>query len=188
MQEEQIELSNQVVAAIESARSDIDQLNPCQNKREKKWGRTLVERKRRHQNDGLTVMQKAMSLNQEKNLEVQPVKGNYFAALDNDYLNQISKDVNIYFGNNSLEHEKIVDDIRQQEIENFNSFANENPDILLPANLEFTYGNENLTPDLILKEEGRTPPKESWTEVVRKGKSRSKTIKCDNNDRGILEY
>lgn len=96
--EEQVEQRKEVVDGIESARNDLLQLKPCKKKEEKRWGPTLVERKRRYQNDGLTVMQKAMSLKQQKNLDTKHVKGNHFAALDNEYLDKISKDVNICFG------------------------------------------------------------------------------------------
>jgi hypothetical protein len=55
-----------------------------------------VDRPRRNQNNARTVLQKAMQIKKKKNLE--GIKGNSFAILQIDYLNQIAQDASIETG------------------------------------------------------------------------------------------
>jgi hypothetical protein len=59
------ELAADVIAKLEVARSLGREMKPCVHKRkmkENKWGPILVERQRRKQNDGVTMLQRAMNL------------------------------------------------------------------------------------------------------------------------------
>jgi hypothetical protein len=85
----------------------------------------------------------------------------------------------------------------EEEQSCFNNFAEENPEVLLPSNIDVENGNaEVLVNEAELEEIVQTtkgPIKEpenspSWTEVVRRGKTRSMSNKMCSNDRRILEY
>jgi hypothetical protein len=81
-QEEQMDLSKDVVNRLEAAHTDDMMMKPCVAKRKNRgeqWGPVLVERQRRKQNDGVTMLQKAMKLKEKKNLD--SLEGNSFASL-----------------------------------------------------------------------------------------------------------
>jgi hypothetical protein len=84
------------------------------------------------------MLQKAMKLKQKNNLE--PLKCNSFASLHTDSLQQLAKDVKIQLGGDSLEAQSIVDKLVVDEIGNVNRFVEENPEILLPVDLETEQG------------------------------------------------
>jgi hypothetical protein len=92
-----------------------------------------VDRQRRRQNDGTSMLQKTMNLKQKKILE--PLKGISFASLHIDSLHQLAKDVNLHLGVDSYESHSIINKLMGEEIENVNRFVEENSDILLPTNL-----------------------------------------------------
>jgi ApbE superfamily uncharacterized protein (UPF0280 family) len=80
------------------------------------------------------MLQKAMKLKQKNNLE--PLKCNSFASLHTDSLQQLAKDVKIQLGVDSLEAHSIIDKLVVEEVHNVNRFVEENPEILLPVDLE----------------------------------------------------
>jgi hypothetical protein len=141
------------------------------------------------------VLQRAMKLKQKKNLE--HVKGNPFDSLQFEKLNQIAKDIHINFGKDSDENKFIISNLIEEEQQCFNTFAEENPEVLLPNNIDFetdsidipVNGSELedkvMTPDDSVKEPESSP---SWTKVVRKGETRSRSNKVCYDDRHILEY
>jgi hypothetical protein len=61
------------------------------------------------------MMQKAMEMKREKNLE--PMKGNKFDILQFDDLNQISCDVNIKVGSDKYDKLGIIDNLIREERE-----------------------------------------------------------------------
>jgi predicted GNAT family N-acyltransferase len=77
-------LSKEVVDNLSRIRENKLCMELCDKKksREPAWGPVLVERKRRGQNLGGSMMQRAMELKKRKNLE--PVKGNKFDVLQYD--------------------------------------------------------------------------------------------------------
>jgi hypothetical protein len=122
------------------------------------------------------------------------MKGNPFATLQCENLNQIAIDVNSKLGNNSSEF--IISNLVSEDQKNFVSFTEEHPKTLPPsiADLEYELGMGSVKSDLIvchdspilyLKDDSSPP---LWTEVVRKGKARSKSINVQNDDRRLLEY
>jgi hypothetical protein len=143
--------------------------------------------------------------------------GNSFAALSLENLQQLSKDVNLKFGDDIHDASDIVGCLVNNEVKNFEKFVGENPEILLPTNLDLqahmdnheVENNDSQVDDLrhngslkenIIDNAVETPvgtledPKTSplWAEVVRKGrykkKSRSRRDKINSNDRCFLEY
>jgi hypothetical protein len=98
----------------------------------------------------------------KKNLD--PIKGNPFAALSLDSLNQIAKDVSISIGMDEDENHRLIDNLVKSDREQYENFVNENPETLLPENLdnEIVYLDGPLegqpasvaenTPDVSLKE------------------------------------
>jgi hypothetical protein len=101
----------------------------------------LVERKRRGQNQGGSMMQKAMELKRKRNLE--PVKGNRFAALQLPELNQISKDIDIKIGHDKSDSMNILNDMIESEARRCEQFARDNPKIMLAVNLDVCNINES---------------------------------------------
>jgi hypothetical protein len=168
--------------------------------KEKKWGPVLVDRPRRNQNTWEIVLQKAMQIKKRKNLEV--VKGNFFSILQSDYLNQVAHDANIKIDWDNDENSRLINNLKNEESLKQSKFVIENPDMLLPMNLDFEVEIQDaLTPfDIDSPEKVSTPtdagiePDTSalWTEVVRKGRKRNKTKNANNkihsNERCGLEY
>jgi hypothetical protein len=135
-----------------------------------------------------------MKLKQKKNLEY--VKGNPFSTLQFENLNQIALDVNLKFGDNSAEYKFIISNLISDDQKNYDNFIEENPDILLPINLDlesiqkYDLNNDvdnglQNTAEPSLKDDVSSP---LWYEVVRKGKTRSKSDKIKSNDMHLLEY
>jgi hypothetical protein len=100
----------------------------------------LVERQRRGQNQGGSMMQRAMKLKKRKNLE--PTKGNRFDILQLPELNQISDVVDIKIGHNKSESTAIIKNMIDSETTKCENFARDNPEIMLPVNLDVVNSNE----------------------------------------------
>jgi hypothetical protein len=139
------------------------------------------------------IMQRAMKLKKKRNLE--PFKGNPSASLQPDKLNQIDTYVNLKIGVNSEEATFIINNLVANEQNAYDEFVKDNPEVMLPSSLELDNGMltdpldgpvpTGSTPIESLKECEISP---TWIEVVRKGKTRSKSNKIDHYGRRILEY
>jgi hypothetical protein len=121
--------------------------------------------------------------------------------LQPDTLQQVAKDVNLQFGTTVIEAESIVQTLVEVEKLNYDKFADENPKVLLPTNLDLDNAgidtsikgehaqNFVATSDVSLKKQDSPV---SWTEVVKKGsnrnKVRSKSEKINSDDGYTLEY
>jgi hypothetical protein len=83
----------------------------------------------------------------------------------------------------------------EKEKQCHDKFVEDNPEVNLPMNLDFVCSHSEelvredntreTTPEASLKEEHSSP---LWTEVVRRGRTRTKINKIVDNDRHILEY
>jgi hypothetical protein len=116
--EEDCELSKEVVAAIAAAREVDPKLTGFDKKRktkEEKWGLVLVDRQRRKENDGTSMLQKAMELKKREKLD--PLKGNVFAALQFDTLDILACEMNL-----------------QARVDKFDAM-DDNLKVILPTNL-----------------------------------------------------
>jgi hypothetical protein len=206
-EDDQDVLSEEMVSALESARMFNGGMKPCNNKSKPKaehWGPILVDRERR-KDDGTKVLQKAMALKQKKNLE--PLKGNSFSILTSDYLNKVTRDVDLDLGLDKSEANEIIDNLIVEESENFKKFSEENHEVLLPPNLDLALKNDHtnqpnvddhvpavvnncneVTPISHHVEGSLQTPK--WSEVVRRGNSKtmSRTENNVNNEKRVLEY
>jgi hypothetical protein len=174
------ELVEKLIIAIQKSQ-DMKQAKNRKNLKKDQWGSVLVERPRRKKNTGGTVLQQAMELKQRKNLE--PIKGNSFSALQIDTLNQIALDSNIRIGGDNEENEKLIDNLVQLEKQQHDMFLNDNPEILLPVNLEVDPVMEVVSfEDPTVQEFNpaladsfkQSDTSDSWTEVVREGRNRNK--------------
>jgi hypothetical protein len=197
-----------VVAEIEEEKK-VGYINPSGGKekvKEERWAPKLVERPRRRTNDGIPMMEKAMNLKRKNNLEL--VKGNRFAVLNNVSLKHFADDVNIKLGANTNECDEVVSKLIGEEKEKNDSFVLQNPKILLPVNLEIDGCDEISNPDevaLITQSSVvntqtvmQTPvesledftPSPKWTEVVRRGKSKTRSRINENccDEKRLLEY
>jgi hypothetical protein len=210
--EEKEELNEEIIAAIEEMREKNQKLEPCANKSKmkgEKWGPTLIERQRMKPNGGITVMQRAMDLKKKKNLE--PLKGNAFLSLHSDTLSKLASDVSLKLGASSEEMEIIVRTLVEEDKENFKNFVGDNPDMTLPcdANVEEAMqpahsegkhvlkpdpdklgeGQSDNAPDLTLdKPDMKSTTSPMWTEVVKRGRNRSRSGQISVHDRCILEF
>lgn len=68
--------------------------------------------------------------------------GNSFTSLEDEQLAQISDDICLELRVGALERQSIIANLKNKEIEKIARYENENPEILLPANLE----HENFRP------------------------------------------
>jgi hypothetical protein len=91
-----------------------------------------VERQRRRQDNDIPVLQRAMKLKQRKLLE--QVKGNPFDSLQFEKLKQIANDIHLKFGKDSDENKIVINSLVEEEQKCFNTFAEENLEVLLPNN------------------------------------------------------
>jgi hypothetical protein len=197
--EEQMELHKDVVTRLEEAHTDDMVVKPCVAKRKNRGeqcGRVLVERQRRKQNDGVTMLQKGMKLKEKKNLG--SLEGNSFAPLHIDSLNQIVQDVRFKVGNDASDAESFINKFIGEEQSNFDRFVGENPEIFLPVNLDIEVENvqEGGVDEKMLEKELHTPeesikdsdPSLKWSEVVRRCKTRCRNEKIGSNKRRVLQY
>jgi len=99
--------------------------------------------------------------------------------------------VNISLGIDTLESEKIIENLKQKEIINIDQFEENNPEVNLPGELSVedliaectTVNAENQTP---LKEDNDLV-NQTWAQVVSTGKTQTKKPEV-NNDRSFLEH
>jgi hypothetical protein len=149
-----------------------------------------IPRPRRGQDDGLTVMQRAQELQKiKKSRKGKPNKS--FAFKSNFELLLTAQCVNISLGIDTLESEKIIENLKQKEIINIDQFEENNPKVNLPGELSVedlvaectTVNAENQTP---LKEDNDLV-NQTWAQVVSTGKTQTKKPEV-NNDRSFLEH
>jgi hypothetical protein len=143
-------------------------------------------------------MQKAMNLKKKQNLE--PIEGNKFSVLDVDDLCQMANDVNINIGNDNKDKSSILNTLIVAEQDRFEQFVAQNHESVLLVNLDVNLkiesgplnGQEVSSPVFPVDSIKETDTSELWTEVVRRGKNRSKCRsrkeKIGEHDRCILEY
>jgi hypothetical protein len=152
---------------------------------------------------------------QEKNLG--SLKANSFAALSHENLKQLTTNVSLKLGKNMSDADEIVEFLVENELKSFENFADGNPDILLPVDLDVVsdlatnaleagagqmdrVNQGDPSRDHSNEEVYGTPagPLEgletstSWSEVIRRDKNRTKTKsgidKITLDDRCFLEY
>jgi hypothetical protein len=126
------------------------------------------------------MLQKAMELKQRRNLE--PIKGNSFAVLHVESLNQIAEGANIKIDSSKEDNSRIINKLINLEQEQYDIFVDEHPETLLPSKLEVGIEcqkdpstssdilNAGLTPDAPIIEGDNL----TWTEVVRRGRVKDK--------------
>jgi hypothetical protein len=169
-------LSEEAVKKIKLAKNMVQKKSNHEN-----WGPVLVERKRRKQTTG-SMLQKDMKLEHKKNLD--PIKGNPFAALSYDSLNQITRDASIKIGFDDAKNCMLLDNLVKYDKEQYEHFVGENHESLLLDNLDTEFklasGLIEGHPDHVIENTPTDSIKESdtsklWTEVVKRGKRKNKT-------------
>jgi hypothetical protein len=106
----------------------------------------------------MTMLQKAIKLKEKKNMGI--LKGNSFASLHIDSLNQMARDVKINFSNNTSESEVFINKLIEEEENNLEKFVGDNPHMFLPSNLDVEVVK---TPEL---EVGEQNPSESIKDSI----------------------
>jgi hypothetical protein len=139
-------------------------------------GPTLVDRSRRKQNDGTSMLHKAMKLKKRKNLDSR--RGNSFSALQADNLFKLADDIKLKIGCDRDDSNVIIDNLISEEKNAYDQFVGDHPEVILPTNLDVSCS----CPELINNEDGELKvstlieslkeenPSPSLTEVVRRGK------------------
>jgi hypothetical protein len=128
-----------------------------------------------------------------KNLEC--FKGNLFGLLQYENIDTLAADLNLQIGSNKSDSKRIINTLIEKEKQCHNRFVEENHEVTLPTNLDVACPQpknliredivQKVTPEPSLKEDYSSP---SWTEVVQRGKIRSKNNKIVDSDRRSLEY
>jgi hypothetical protein len=200
--DEMSELPHEMVLNLGAQRREMPGLGPCDNRKKMKtdkWGPVLVLRNKRNQNTKGTMMQNEMELKQKKNLEI---KGNSFAALQFDSLNQIAKDTNIKIGIDDHQNFELINKLIRDDKDQYDNFVAANPEVVLPINpdLEVCKADIPVSLDDSFVGSNETTPKGplkeldslTWTKVVKRGeyrnKSRSRSNIISDHNRCILQY
>jgi len=145
-----------------SSTKDTDQpIKQTMPKKQKRGPEPLVDRPRRNVGDNRTVSQKATDLQKFKNLEA-PTKGpgTSFTSFNHEYLSDIEDKIDLSLGNDKLTSSLIIDDMINEEISKSTEFENENPEVMLPANLDVESVTENIS------SQSQNKAKETWSQVV----------------------
>jgi hypothetical protein len=156
-----------------------------------------VERPRRHQNDGTSMLQKAMELKKRKIME--PIKGNPFAALSIENFEQLTVAMKLQVRSGRAESRNVIESLVGREKEGYETFVDNHPEVILPATLDIQErgldmrgtnkndlaNGEVSTPMQSIKDDESSL---SWTDVVRRGKTRSRINKNRINERDCLEH
>jgi hypothetical protein len=166
-------------------------LNRNVQKRKQKWGPVeRLARPRRGLEDGKTVVEKAQELAKIRNLE----KGKHpksFASESNCSLLLKAQCVNINLGHDSLESNKVIDNLKESERLMSDKFLKDNPEINLPSSSEIDelmVQSTTLLPDMQnLSKDNESLAKQSWAQVVSEGTGQN-TNQNVCNDRSLLEH
>jgi hypothetical protein len=140
----------------------------------------------------------AESYGAKKGKNLEPLKDNSFAVLHLDELAQLANDVNIAIGSDKDHRTMLINNMVMAEKSIHEEFVGNNPEVCLPSNLDVAIEHvpqveveiESIcTPTSSFKESDNPVP---WTEVVRRGRNKSKTRNNIENvcthERCILEY
>ncbi|KAM0928462.1 hypothetical protein ACQ4PT_002497 [Festuca glaucescens] len=98
-----------------------------------KWGPVVAPHMSTRNHGAVNIMEKAKEYQKRKNLEAPTrVKGNSFAVLSNNILGDMAESVDIVIGDSEIARDHIIDNMVEEEIERYKTFANNNPEIVLP--------------------------------------------------------
>lgn len=132
----------QVLQSITLKRSLLETLNQAQETepapgKNPKWGPVLVQKPATRGHGNVNIMKKASAYKRKQNLEIpETFKGKSFSNTDHAILyDQISK-VDLCIGGDEAQKNLVIDDLVVGEKERCLAFANNNPEIVLPDNLE----------------------------------------------------
>jgi hypothetical protein len=161
-------------------------------KRQKRhWGPALrVERPRRSQEEGRTVMQKAQDLKETRNTITSMTQETSFAFESNKALLNKAASVNISFGNDDKTVLEKLNKLKNKELHDRVSFENNNPEVNLRGNLDVEISVGDFPPlkgvcDDPVKDGAALNPK-SWVDVA--SKSCENNLELVKNDWRILEH
>ena len=107
------------------------------------WGPVLADKPRTRTHGNIKNMVKAGAYMMMKNLEIPATfKGKSFATLDPNELASHTSKVDLCIGNNEEEQKNIILDLINNEKLICLQFADENPEIVLPDNLDLVEVND----------------------------------------------
>jgi hypothetical protein len=169
---------NVVVLGLEQAENRNARLGKCDGKKKEKGVlRSCAGGKEKEKSGGrYTYASEGYGAKKKKNLE--QCKGNSFACLDVFYLSENASDVHARIGADDCENASIVTSLIDEEKGKYDKFVEQNPEILLPVDLDLDIvtccepqaqqleSNEQ-TPPISTKDQESAP---LWTEVVRRKK------------------
>jgi len=148
-------------------------------KRKHRWAPVeRFPRPRRGQEDGRTMLQKAQDLKKVKNLETG-IPPTSLAFQSNATLLHKAQCVNISFGTDTIEANKLVDQLKEKEKLRCEQFREENPEVNLPENLNLEGLDDAFPPLGVVDESDKSQQSllvdQSWAQVVSTGKAQEKT-------------
>jgi predicted SPOUT superfamily RNA methylase MTH1 len=147
-----------------------------------------MDRPRHGQEDGRTVLQKAMDLKEARNIVKAMTQKTSFAFESNEELLRKAHSVNISFGNNDNGVQEKLESLKQKELSARAMFVEKNPEVNLPNNLDIEILAEDFPPLNNSPGSLKDPvslESESWVDVA--SKSCVNSINKVNNDRSFLE-
>ncbi|KAE8770811.1 hypothetical protein D1007_57372 [Hordeum vulgare] len=113
------------------------------NTRTKTWGPIIANRPKTRNHGDVKIMNKACAYKQKKNLEIPSnFKGKSFANIAPIIIAALINKMDLCIGKNDVEQAKIIQDMIYEEIIIFLQFVDDNPETVLPDNLEL--GETNL--------------------------------------------
>lgn len=128
------------------------------------------------------LLQRAQELKMIQNLE----KGNHhksrsFAFESNTSLKLKAQCVDIKLGINTCDADKVIDNLKSKERMNLETYVNNNPEVILPSNLDVEDPNCILSPHSSqqctpLKDSGVLSDR-SWAQIVSEGLAQDNTKK-----------
>ncbi|KAE8819909.1 hypothetical protein D1007_02082 [Hordeum vulgare] len=112
-----------------------------------KWGLVLASRPTTRGHGDINIMDKAKAYHKKKSLEIPPsFKGNSFSCLDNYNLVDQGRKIDICIGKDNKEQVAIIDVLIENDKLRCLQFADLNPEVVLPDNLDVVFQTDSSPP------------------------------------------
>jgi hypothetical protein len=149
-------------------------LHPKNTKKTKRndWGPIQAARQSKRNLGKGDMMERAKQYKMRQNLEIpKTFKGNSFAVLSSQTLAATSNSIDVVIGDNIDENAKIISELVNKEHERAFKFAKQNPEIVLPGDLDINHVAKNLSTNAVDDSlMADSTDQEGWTTVGRGNK------------------
>jgi hypothetical protein len=130
----------------------VDPSIPKNTKKTKRndWGPIQAARQSKRNLGKGDMMERAKQYKMRQNLEIpKTFKGNSFAVLSSQTLAATSNSIDVVIGDNIDENAKIISELVNIEHERAFKFAKQNPEIVLPDDLDINHVAKNLSTNAV---------------------------------------